>query len=107
MNILQKAWGALAPKFLGGEVLKTVGSVRGQPGMGTCADPQKATGEIRVHLVKQVDGQPLVTLELAQAEVPGDGHELVCVRLSPSEAEHLASVLGSAVESSRAPSRRR
>ncbi|QDU68559.1 hypothetical protein [Engelhardtia mirabilis] len=101
MNILKQVWGALVPKFLGGEVLTTVGSVRGQAGVGVTADPQKATGEVRVHLVKQIDGQPLVTLELAQAELPGDGRELLCVRLSPSEAEHLASMLGSAVVSAR------
>jgi len=93
MNMLKKAWGALSPEFLGGDVIATVGCVQGEPAMGTTADLQKSTGEIRVHLVRTPQDSPIVTIELVQEQVPGDGAALTCVRLSLAEAARLREML--------------
>ena len=61
--------------------------------MGVTADLMKATGEIRVHRVRTRQDAALVTLELVQAQVPGNGKNLACVRLSRSEAVRLGDML--------------
>ncbi len=98
MNMIKKALGALNMKFLGGEVVATSGSVKGEPAMGVTADLQKATGEIRVHLVRTRESSLIVTLELLQLQVPGDGGKLACVRLPVSEAARLGARLQQVAE---------
>jgi hypothetical protein len=66
--------------------------------MGTTADLQKSTGEIRVHLVRTQQNSSIVTIELVQVHVPGDGADLTCVRLSVSEAARLGGILRQAAE---------
>lgn len=94
--MLQKLRDLLTPKFLGGDLEATLGSVEGTPSLGTVADLFKATGEVRLHLVRSADGEPVVTLELVSAEVPGDGRELACVQLSLAEAAKLERLLADA-----------
>ena len=98
MNIFKKAWGALHMNFLGGDVICTVGSVKGRPAMGTTADLQKATGELRVHLVRGRQDVPLVTIELVQVQLPGDGAGLACIRLPMLEAARLGAMLRQATD---------
>jgi len=98
MNKIKQAWGSLFPKFLGGDVISTVGSARGEPAMGTTADLSKATGEVRVHLVRTREDATIVTVELVQAHVPGDGPDLTCVRLPAAEAAKLGGLLCQAAE---------
>jgi len=90
--------GASPSRFLGGQVIATLGSAQGEASMGTAADLQKATGEIRVHRVRTREGSAIVTIEFAQAVTPGDGAELTCVRLPNAEASRLARMLRSAAE---------
>ncbi len=87
--------------FLGGDLAQTVGAVRGNPAMGTTADLQKATGDVRVHAVRSRFDEPGVTIELPQHELPGDSAEMVCVQLTPDDAARLGDVLRQAAEIAR------
>ncbi len=98
MSIFKKAWNALQTKYLGGEVRTTYGAVHGEPAMGTTADLQKASGEIRVHVVRTKENTSLVTIELLQHELPGDAPEMACVRLPASEAARLGTMLTQAAQ---------
>jgi len=98
MNVFKRAWGTLFPKFLGGDLITTVGSAKGEVAVGTTADLFKATGEIRVHLVRTRESTSIVTVELVQTHVPGDGPNLTCVHLPISEATRLGEILCQAAD---------
>ena len=98
MKNLKKVFGALSTKFLGGKVISTVGTVKGETAIGVTADLQKSTGEIRVHLVSSQESALVVTVELVQVQVPGDGNNLACIRLPVSEAARLGGMLQQAAD---------
>ncbi|MCB9897979.1 MAG: hypothetical protein H6825_08245 [Planctomycetes bacterium] len=98
MNIFKKALGALQAGYLGGEVVTTVGRVEGEPAMGMTADLMKASGEMQVHVVRTPSEERVVVLELLQERAPGDGSDMVCVRLRGPEATRLSELLRRASE---------
>jgi len=103
---LEKVWNSMFETYLGGDIVSTCGTVRGVPAMGTTGDLLKASGEIRVHLVRPKGEPRLVTVELPQHEVPGDTPEMVCVRLTAPEAARLGEILCQAADAALAPALR-
>ncbi|MFP6655468.1 MAG: hypothetical protein VCB25_07555, partial [Myxococcota bacterium] len=97
-NLIRRFWNAIYTKYLGGDVISTFGPVKGVPAMGTTGDLQKATGEIRVHLINTKKNKQIVTIEFLQAELSGDSAELACVRLPASEAARLSDMLARAAD---------
>ncbi len=96
MNIIRKTMRKLFPAFLGGDLVETRGSVRGEVAVGVTADLMKATGELRVHLVRSEDETMRVVLDLPPHEVPGDSASLFCLRLDAAAAARLGAILGDA-----------
>lgn len=96
MNLYQRTREALQRRFLGGDVASTLGAVQGEPSVGVTADLRKATGELRIHLVRRREALPVVTLELRQQGASGDAPDMACVRLSLPEAARLGTLLSQA-----------
>jgi len=103
MNLFKEAWTSMFGTYLGGELVSTCGTVRGEPAMGTTGDLLKASGEIRVHVVHPKKGPRKVAVELPQHEVPGDAAEMLCVRLGAAEAARLGALLSRAADAAGGP----